>query len=240
MKFETIWQKPRPLSTRKSGQILREAAHSLMGRMAFEAAVNALIERMGNARFILMGEASHGTHEFYEMRVRLTRRLMEQKGFRVLAVEADWPDMQRVDSFIHGFAPVLSTNKALGGFNRFPRWLWRNEVIKEFIPWMRGFNLRSENKELPARVCGLDLYSLHASMEAVVQFLEKTDPSAARRAKARYACFDSFGSSPQLYGLATKRGLGSCEAAVIEQLVEFQKKSCAELKRSLRNKTRGL
>ncbi|MDB6154821.1 MAG: hypothetical protein JWL90_3274 [Chthoniobacteraceae bacterium] len=228
MNFETIWQKPRPLSTRKTGQILREAAHSLMGRMASEAAERALIEMIGDARFILMGEASHGTHEFYEFRVRLTRRLLEQKEFRILAVEADSPDMQRVDSFAGGWTGDSTAEDALGEFSRFPRWMWRNEVIKEFIQWMRRFNLRPENAGSPAHLYGLDLYSLHASMDAVVRFLEKTDPSAARRAKARYACFDSFGASPQLYGLAAKRGLGSCESAVIEQLVELQKTS-AEL-----------
>ncbi len=222
MKFETTWQKPRSFVTRKSGRMLREAAHSLMGRAAREAAENALLEFIGDARLVLLGEASHGTLEFYELRARLTRRLIEEKGFRVLAVEADWPDMQRVDRYVRGLEGDATAAEALGGFTRFPRWMWRNPVIVQLVEWMRAFNGRPENADSPADMYGLDLYSLHSSMEAVIRFLEKSDPPAARRAKARYACFDAFGSDPRLYGFSAKDGLDSCEAAVVEQLVELR------------------
>ena len=205
---------------RPLAQELREVVHRLSGTPAdFDHAL-ALI---GDARFVLIGEASHGTHEFYRIRAELTKRLITEKGFAGVAVEADWPDAYRVNRYVRGGSPDSDATQALDGFRRFPQWMWRNADVLDFIGWLRAWNdARAEG----ARVgfYGLDLYSLHASMEAVLSYLEKVDPDAARRARYRYGCFDHFGEDPQEYGYAASYGLApSCENAVVEQLVELHR-----------------
>ena len=184
-----------------------------------------LIELLADARFALLGEASHGTHEFYRERAEITKRLIEEKGFSAVAVEADWPDAYRVNCYVRGVSDDFDAAEALADFRRFPTWMWRNTEVVEFVEW-----LRAHNDALPQGVAkvgfyGLDLYSLRASMKAVLRFLEKVDPEAAKRARERYACFDQFGENTQVYGFATGTGITkSCEEEVVAQLVELQRR----------------
>src|SRR5205823_6894664 len=180
-----------------------------------------LVEMAGSAQCVLIGEASHGTHEFYATREDLTRRLITEKGFRAIALEADWPDTFRVHRFVTGREQVKCAEEALRDFRRFPAWMWRNTVMVEFVTWLREWNARNDNA---AGIYGMDLYSMHRSIESVLEYLEKNDPAAARRARDRYACFEHFSVEPQLYGQATViRGKEPCEDEVIEQLVEMRR-----------------
>jgi erythromycin esterase-like protein len=201
--------------------VVREAAHRLTG--AAED-YDPLLELVGDARFVLLGEASHGTHEFYRERARITQRLIREKGFTAVAVEADWPDAYRVNCYVRGTGNDPDPDAALGGFRRFPTWMWRNRDVLDFVA-----RLRTHNDGLPADApkvgfYGLDLYSLYASLEAVVSYLSKVDPEAAGRARERYACFEHFGRDTQAYGFATGVGAAeSCEDDVVEQLVDLQR-----------------
>jgi erythromycin esterase-like protein len=206
---------------------LRDAAHRLAGA---PQDFDALVALVGDARFALIGEASHGTHEFYRIRAEITKRLIREKGFAAVAVEADWPDAYRINRYVHGRGDDHDATEALGGFRRFPQWMWRNADVLDFVGWLRAHN---EGRPDDQRVgfYGLDLYSLHASMEAVLRYLAVVDPEAAERASRRYACFDHYGGDPQEYGYAAGLGLGpSCELAVVEQLVELRR-SAAEYAR---------
>jgi erythromycin esterase-like protein/predicted phosphoribosyltransferase len=178
-----------------------------------------LLDLIGGSRFALLGEASHGTHEFYRERARITRRLIVERGFRGVAVEADWPDAYRVNRYVHGASDDV---EALSDFRRFPTWMWRNTEMVEFIEWLRAHNDSLAPGAHKAGVYGLDLYSLHASMKAVLQFLERVDPEAAKRARHRYACFERF-EDEQVYGLIASSGASkSCEEEAVKQLVELQ------------------
>jgi erythromycin esterase-like protein/predicted phosphoribosyltransferase len=191
-----------------------------------------LINRIGEARFALIGEASHGTHEFYRERAEITKRLITENGFAAVAIEGDWPDSFRVNRYVRGIGADIDAREALSDFRRFPSWMWRNKILVEFIEW-----LRAHNNGLPAGASkvgfyGLDLYSLHASIKAVLRYLEKVDSEAARRARERYACFDRFGDDAQVYGFMTKLNLSNtCEKEVIEQLMEMTQRSADQLKR---------
>lgn len=197
-----------------------DAAHPVTGLGDYDR----LIDLAGEAQFVLIGEASHGTHEFYATRAGLTRRLIEEKGFRLLALEADWPDMLRVHRHVTGRAAERSAAEALGDFRRFPAWLWRNTVMTGFVDWLRRWNLQPDREGARAGIFGLDLYSMHASMASVLGYLAKVDPDAAQRARRRYSCFEHFGEDPQAYGYATTRGHAeSCEQAVVAQLVELRR-----------------
>ncbi len=183
-------------------ELVREIAQPLSGG---SDDYDALLELIGNARFVLIGEATHGTHEFYSERATITKRLIGEKGFSILAIEADWPDSARVHRYVRDDT-MANADKALSGFRRFPTWMWRNTVLVEFVEWLRGFNKSVDPKRAPVGFYGMDLYSLHASIEAVLKYLEKVDPEAARRALLRYSCFDHFSRKPQEYGYATTVG----------------------------------
>src|SRR5438045_6063215 len=184
----------------------------------------ALLESASTAQCVLIGEASHGTHEFYSTRAELTRRLISEHGFRAVAVEADWPDSFRVHRFVTGRSDDNNGNEALSDFRRFPGWMWRNTVVVEFIEWLREWNSRQSSKKDAAGFYGLDLYSMHTSIEAVLSYLDKVDPASAKRARHRYGCFDHFGEDPQQYGLATVAGGAEpCENEVIDQLIELRR-----------------
>ena len=191
---------------------------------------DSLVEMAGEAQCVLIGEASHGTHEFYAIRTALTRRLIEEKGFRAVALEADWPDSFRVHRFVTGRSDDKRASEALNDFRRFPSWMWRNTVVVDFIEWLRQWN--AHNKDNLAGFYGLDLYSMHTSIEAVLNYLDKIDPAAARRARQRYACFDHFGEDPQHYGLATVAGRAEpCEDDVVAQLTELRRKYAEFIRR---------
>jgi erythromycin esterase-like protein len=204
---------------------IRRAAHPLTGG---RDDYGPLLDLIGDARVVLLGEASHGTHEFYRERARITRRLIEEKGFSAVAVEADWPDAYHVNRWVRGVSDDRTAEDALAGFERFPRWMWRNRDVLEFVDWLRGYNeLRPQDQR--TGFYGLDLYSLFASMEEVVRFLEQVDPDAARRARYRYSCFDAFGEDTQAYGYAAEFGLTrSCEDQAVQQLLDLQRRA-AEL-----------
>ncbi len=193
---------------------------------------DALVEKAAEARLVLIGEASHGTHEFYAIRAELTRRLIEGKGFRAVALEADWPDCFRVHRFVTGRGRDASAAEALSDFRRFPAWMWRNTVVVDFVEWLRAWNRRAGDERDVAGIYGMDLYSMHTSIESVLGYLDKVDPHAARRARHRYACFEDFSEEPQEYGHATvRRGKESCEDEVIEQLMELQRKQAELMQR---------
>lgn len=183
-----------------------------------------LMELVGKARFVLLGEASHGTHEFYRERARITQRLIVEKGFNAVAVEADWPDAYRVNRFVRAENSDDFAVDALDGFKRFPTWMWRNTDVVDFVDWLRAWNDELPAGRRKAGFYGLDLYSLHASMQAVLHYLDQADPAAARRARDRYGCFDRYGDDSQVYGMMTGlRSSPSCEEEVIAQLLELQR-----------------
>jgi erythromycin esterase-like protein len=186
---------------------------------------DGLIERAGQRQLVLIGEASHGTHEFYETRAALTRRLIDEHEFRAVVCEADWPDSFRVHLYVTDRSDDADATAALSDFRRFPAWMWRNRVTAEFIEWLRKWNGRSGGERSQAGFYGMDLYSLHRSIESVLDYLERVDPAAAGRARRRYACFEHFSHEPQAYGAATTyHGKEPCEEEVVAQLLELQNK----------------
>jgi len=200
-------------------EVVRGAARPLAGE---RSDYDALLERVGDARFVLLGEASHGTDDFYVARAEITKRLVEEKGFMAVAVEADWPDAYRVNRYVRGAGEDRDADAALGGFKRFPTWMWRNTTVLEFVEWLRSRNASAGGAAVG--FYGLDLYSLRGSVDAVLDYLERVDPDAARRARQRYSCFDYFGD-PQAYGYAAAFGVEEpCEGAVVEQLVELRRR----------------
>jgi erythromycin esterase-like protein len=186
---------------------------------------DALLDMVGDARFVLLGEASHGTHEFYRERSRITRRLIAEKGFSAVAIEGDWPSAARVNAYVRGRGADRIAEAALEGFERFPAWMWRNADVLQFVGWLRRHNHSSARQ---AGFYGLDLYSLFSSMRAVVQYLESADPAAAARARERYRCFDHYGENSQRYGYATSFGMSkSCEEEVVAQLLDLQRRAAS-------------
>lgn len=209
-----------------------ETAADVIRRVAVDAPAGVppremLSELIGDARIVLIGESSHGTQEFYRARAEITKWLIEEKGFCAVAAEADWPDAYRVNRYVRGQGADTTAKEALRGFERFPSWMWRNTAVRDFVEWLRANNrrCRSEHRR-QAGFYGLDLYSLHRSMQEVVGYLEKIDPVAATRARARYACFDHASSADdgQGYGFRAAFGAGlSCEKEAIDQLVDVQR-----------------
>jgi erythromycin esterase-like protein len=203
--------------------VVREAAHPLIGE---SDDYDPLLERIGDASLVLIGEASHGTHEFYRERAQITKRLIKEKGFAAVAVEADWPDAYQVNRYVRGLGSDADAVEALSGFRRFPAWMWRNADVLDFVGWLRTYNDNLAAQESKVGFYGLDLYSLHTSIAAVLDYLDRIDPEAAERARARYACFDHFGKDEQAYGYATGLGLAeSCEEEVVSQLVEMHRRA---------------
>jgi erythromycin esterase-like protein len=196
------------------------AVHPLSGS---DADYDPLIERAAGKRFVLIGEASHGTHDFYRERAEITKRLITEAGFTVVAVEADWPDAYRVNRYVRGAGDDATPDEALSDFRRFPAWMWRNTEVAGFVGWLREHNEGLAPGAPRAGFYGLDLYSLHTSMQEVVRYLEEVDPDGAARARERYACFDHFGPDPQVYAYeAGLAGAEPCEQQAIAQLRDLQ------------------
>src|SRR3954471_3489393 len=178
----------------KSPGIAADALALVQGAMVpFDTAADdaRVLAWIGDAPLVLLGEATHGTQDFYEARARLSRQLIERKGFAAIAIEGDWPDAWRVNRYVQG-GGGLSAFAALSGFARFPTWMWRNTEIATLVDWLRTHN-HGLSAARRAGFYGLDLYSLRASMQAVIEYLEPRDADAAREARASYACFDRFG-----------------------------------------------
>jgi erythromycin esterase-like protein len=210
-----------------SEQTLQREAQPLTGS---DDDYDALLNLVGDASVVLLGEASHGTHEFYRERARITRRLIEERGFRGVAVEADWPDAYRVNRYVHGASEDADAEESLRGFRRFPTWMWRNADVLDFVGWLRDHN-EEIGFDRGAGFYGLDLYSLYASVAEVIAYLERVDPPAAERARERYACFEPFGSE-QAYGQAASLGVTeSCREGAVAQLTELQRLGNSYLRR---------
>ncbi|WP_460206632.1 erythromycin esterase family protein [Scytonema sp. NUACC21] len=215
-------------STTKLSDAVRQAVHPLTGAAND---YDPLLELIGDARFVLIGEASHGTHEFYEQRAEITKRLIQEKDFTAVAVEADWPDAYRVNRYVGGVNDDLTPEEALGGFQRFPGWMWRNTDVVSFIGWLRQYNDSLPQSKTKVGFYGLDLYSMYSSIDEVVAYLDKIDPEAAKLARSRYSCLEHFGEDSQAYGYAASFGMSeSCEKNVVNQLMELQRKT-AEYRR---------
>jgi erythromycin esterase-like protein len=180
-----------------------------------DPAFGAMFDRYASARVVLLGEASHGTSEFYQARIAITQRLVEQHGFNIVAVEADWPDAATIDRHVRNRARRDGEGAT---FARFPTWMWRNTDVDGFVGWLRKHNEKRADGERVG-FYGLDLYNLGSSMRAVIDFLDDVDPEAAAIARERYACLQPWGHNPQAYGLRSlTQGYAECEKPAVEML----------------------
>jgi erythromycin esterase len=202
--------------------------------------LDILLDRIGDSQFVLLGEASHGTSEFYRWRTEITKRLIEEKEFSFIAVESDWPDCYKVNRYIKGFPDSENNSKSaydiLYSFNRWPTWMWANEEIMELVEWLKSFNDQKKQKQKDNNnsnfistkklvgFYGLDLYSLWESMEAILQYLKKVDPNAVKKAIEAYNCFEPYGKDVENYARATAFVPENCEDEVIEMLTSLRSK----------------
>jgi len=205
-----------PAPAKSIPELIRSAAEPLPE--IDDPAFGALFDRFASARVVLLGEASHGTSEFYRARAAITRRLIEQHGFTIVAAEADWPDAASFDRYVRDRpAPA----HAEPPFRRFPTWMWRNTDVEAFVEWLRGWNL-ARPADARAGFYGLDLYNLSASLRAVLDYLDRVDPDAATVARQRYGCLTPWAKEPQAYGrMALSQGYAACEDGVVNTLREM-------------------
>ena len=181
---------------------------------------DVLLEKAADRQFILLGEASHGTHDFYAARAEITQRMIQEQGLDAVVVEGDWPDIYRINRFVRGLDGDVSARDALGDFERFPLWMWRNTVMESFVDWLHTWNA-GKPREQQTGIYGMDLYSMYRSADAVVSYLDTIDPEAAQRARSRYACMDHHGD-PQRYGYTAAMGISeSCQNQAVEQVLEM-------------------
>ena len=186
-----------------------------------KAALEPLLSRIGNSRVVLIGEATHGTSEFYRMRARITRELIERHGFNMVAIEADWPDAARIDNYVRH---RHIRRAGWTAFARFPTWMWRNEETRQFVDWLHERNAQAAPAQRAA-FYGLDLYSLYGSIRSVIHYLESVDPDLATIARQRYGCLTPWEADPAAYGhAALTRRYQSCERDVAHMLVELLQK----------------
>jgi protein-L-isoaspartate(D-aspartate) O-methyltransferase len=209
--------KPRP----SLPELIREAAEPISS--IADADLQPLLERIGDARVVLIGEASHGTSEFYRIRAEITKALVEQKSFDFVAVEADWPDAYRIHDFVtHKQRQEPHDWEA---FARFPTWMWRNHEVLEFIHWLRDFNLERRSPGRRVGFYGLDLYSLFTSIHCVLNYLDRVDPQAADVARVRYGCLTPWEADPAMYGRAAlTRRYRTCEGEVVRMLQDLSQR----------------
>ncbi|WP_273524238.1 erythromycin esterase family protein [Rhodosalinus sediminis] len=193
---------------------IAQAAEPLPG--IDDAAFARAFDRFADRRVVLLGEASHGTSEFYRARAAITRRLIEEHGFTLVAVEADWPDAAAVNRYVAHHAPRAEEARA---FHRFPDWMWRNTVVEGFVHWLRTHNARRSDPAARAGFYGLDLYNLRDAIAGVLAYLDRVDPQAARVARERYGCLTPWQKDPAVYGRAAlTEGYAACEEEVVTQL----------------------
>jgi erythromycin esterase-like protein len=180
---------------------------------------------IGDARFVLLGEATHGTHEFYRERARITRRLVEEKGFDALVLEADWPDAYRVGEYVRGRGKDTHAEQSLSSFTRFPQWMWRNQDFRNLVTWLRSHNDSRPSDARRVGVYGMDLYSLSESSKAVVEYLTRVDPQAGARARQRMECFRRYADTPEQYGSDVASGArSSCEKDAVALFQELEQR----------------
>lgn len=182
--------------------------------------LDPLLERIGDARIVLIGEASHGTHEYYHWRAELTKRLIAERGFEIVAVEGDWPDCHRIDRCARGLDDT-SVLEVLHGFERWPTWMWANEEVAAFLGWLREHNLDRPPAQRTG-FYGLDVYSLWASLQAIIGYLDVHDADAARTARRAWSCLEPYGEDPQQYAWATRVVPASCEEEVVALLARLR------------------
>jgi len=188
------------------------------------ADLDPLLDRIGDARFVLLGEASHGTHDYYLWRARISRRLIEEKGFNFIAVEGDWPDCYRVTEYIQGKLPDQTAEEVLRIFARWPTWMWANSEIVALSEWLRVHNQeQADGRQIG--FYGLDVYSLWESLAAVLEYLRDRHPEALAAAEEAFQCFEPYGQDPQSYALATRFVPNDCEDEVIELLTTVRQRA---------------
>jgi protein-L-isoaspartate(D-aspartate) O-methyltransferase len=196
------------------------------------APTDGLLERIDQARIVLIGESTHGTSEFYRMRARITKALIERKGFNIVVIEGDWPDTNAIDRYVRGHGEAYLRTPA---FSRFPTWMWRNHETREFVDWLREHNEGREREDMVS-AHGLDLYSLNNSIGAVLEYLDRVDPQAAETARTRYACFSPWESDPATYGrAAVSGGMETCEQQAVDMLTDLMKKRAEYIQRDGEN-----
>lgn len=216
MALSSIQARVRDTTANETASLLRVHAEPLPSP-ADAARFGPFFDRFSDARVVLLGEATHGTSEFYRARAAITRRLIETHGFNIVAVEADWPDANRIDRYVRHRMPEPSKEQA---FARFPTWMWANTDVRDFIDWLRAHN-EAVSKQDRVEFRGLDVYSLGKSIATVLDYLDKVDPAAAKAARSRYGCLTPWQSEPSSYGMAVISGVDPCEDNVVEQLREL-------------------
>jgi erythromycin esterase len=183
--------------------------------------LDALIDQIGDSRFVLLGEASHGTSEYYTWRAIISQRLIAEKGFSFIAVEGDWPDCYQINRYVKNYDNAhKSAFDVLHTFDRWPTWMWANWEVAALMEWMRSYNNKSERK---VGFYGLDVYSLWESMRSIVKYLENKDPQMAQLARMAYRCFEPYAEDVQAYAWSTRMAPESCENEVIDLLHGIQK-----------------
>jgi protein-L-isoaspartate(D-aspartate) O-methyltransferase len=217
------WAAPAQRKAKTRDGTLAEAVAGCSERFASIESVDLapMLQRIGDARVVLIGEATHGTSQFYRMREQITRELIEQKGFSFVAIEGDWPDAARIDHYVrHREYPASEWT----AFARFPVWMWRNREVREFVDWLRSHNAGLAPSARTA-FHGLDLYSLYNSIQSVLEYLDGVDPKTAKVARERYGCLTPWQSDPAVYGQATLTGkYHTCEGEVTSMLTDLLQK----------------
>jgi erythromycin esterase len=192
----------------------------------FDKDLDALLECIGDAKYVLLGEASHGTSEFYTWRAEITKRLITEKGFSFIAVEGDWPDCYRVNRYAKGMENSGSSAfEVLRAFSRWPTWMWANREIVDLIEWLRSHNKVIEKEDKKVGFYGLDVYSLWESLDTVIQYLQKNYPDAMKSAIEAYRCFEPYGRDVEEYARATAFIPESCEDEVMDMLIKLRQKT---------------
>lgn len=200
-----------------------------------------IIDRIGDASIVLMGEATHGTQEFYQTRMELSKILIEEKGFQAISIEGDWTSAFAINQYIQNFDGYKTPEAALHDFTRFPKWMWRNALMPDFLQWLRNYNDNLKDASQKIGFYGLDLYCLNDSIKAVIDYLQIHDPEAAKRASKRYACFDHANVDAQTYGyLVDARIKRACIREASEQLIEMQHKAFPILEKSISSENEKL
>ncbi len=187
------------------------------------AHIDPLIEMIGDARFVLLGEATHGTSEFYTWRTEITRRLVTEKRFSFIAVEGDWPDCYRVNRYVKD-GEGESAEEVLHAFSRWPTWMWANREVAQLVRWLKAHNARALD-ERKVGFYGLDVYSLWESMDAVIEYLERVDPAAVTGARQAYSCFEPYNEDAQEYARASALVPTSCQAEAVAALVALRSRA---------------
>ncbi|CAF4299001.1 unnamed protein product, partial [Rotaria sp. Silwood2] len=200
-------------------QLIQEYAQRL--RSHTPADYDLILSAVGDAQVVMIGEASHGSHEFYFHRAEITKRLIEEKGFTIVACEADWLPAYRVNRWVKGISlsTIKDADDALKDFTRFPSWMWRNNVVVDFITWLRKYNDQINDQQKKAGFFGIDLYSLQSSREEVIKYLEKNAP--VKIARKNYGCFEKYTDEHE-YGVCAATNLSStCEKEAIKVLTKM-------------------